>query len=370
MVLLGPTLMAGPLDKSAIRGIYVSDETMHQHHHVLLEPMLTRAKEVGINLLVVDLNRVSPLYAKNLELLKGFGIPFIVRIAIFPGGAQPNAIRGEGAHWHKKINLVDEAARLGAGQIQLDYIRYAASQVPSPHNVEDVLEVVRAFKERALLHALPLQAAVFGVTSFKPVTSIGQNLPLFAEVVDAICPMVYPSHYEPYVEHSKHPYQTIATSLAALREQFGNQALKFKLVPYIEAYNYRYYLGSEQRRKYIAAEIQATQDQNSDGFIVWSANNRYSYLFDVLAKSDRYFSEENKKIVMVREDKPGEKKIAAEERAATPDTDLLPTAATVQPAEVIPAPTPEVAQPAEVIPAPIPEVAPPSSPSSSSSPSS
>jgi hypothetical protein len=151
-----------------------------------------------------------------------------------------------------------------------------------------VLSVIQAFKDRAREVQMPLQIAVFGITSFKPVNTIGQNLPLFSTAVDTICPMVYPSHYEPFVPHSQQPYKTIADSLAALKQQFDNK-MTFRLLPYIETFNYRYPLGTEQRKKYIAAEIQATIDQGAQGFIAWSANNLYSHLFAVLGNEAQYF---------------------------------------------------------------------------------
>ena len=135
---------------------------------------------------------------------------------------------------------------------------------------------------------MQLQIAVFGVSTFKPVDTIGQNLPLFAEAVEVVCPMLYPSHYEPFVPHSEKPYKTVADSLVALKNQFNNQP-PFKILPYIETFNYRYPLSGEQRKKYIAAEIQATLDHRTDGFIAWSANNLYHYLFTVLAQEKEYF---------------------------------------------------------------------------------
>jgi hypothetical protein len=271
---------------STIRGLYVSDETMYRS--AKLKDIVSQAKAVGINLFVVDLYRTSPLYEKNLQVIKDSGTNFIVRVVVFPGGALGDQVRNSGS-WAKKLDLVDTAHRLGAQQVQLDYIRYSSKQAPSKQNAEDILTVIKAFKERTNAFGLPLQIAVFGISSFKPVETIGQNLPLFASSVDVMCPMLYPSHFEPYVPHSQQPYKTVFDSLGALKNQFNNQP-QFKILPYIETFNYRYPLSPEQRRKYIAAQIQAALHQGSEGFIAWSANNIYHHLFAVLQNEQSYFS--------------------------------------------------------------------------------
>jgi hypothetical protein len=45
---------------------------------------------------------------------------------------------------------------------------------------------------------------------------------LLAPYIDAVCPMVYPSHYKPYQERSQLPYETVFDSLTALERQLGS----------------------------------------------------------------------------------------------------------------------------------------------------
>lgn len=263
---------------ASIKGIYISDSTMNQP--IKLKEIIEKSKEVGINLFVVDLYKASQTYEKNLSLIKDAGIIFVVRIVVFPDGAKPDQIT-QNQNWQEKLDFVDKAYSLGASGIQLDYIRYSSKQKPSEKNAHDVHSVIKSFKVRANEWQIPLQIAVFGDASFKPILTVGQNLVIFANDVDVICPMLYPSHFEPYIKHSKQPYETVFSSISALKTQFNN-SYKFKILPYIEVYNYRYPLLAEERKKYIAAEIQATIDHDAEGFIAWSANNKYQYLFDVL----------------------------------------------------------------------------------------
>jgi hypothetical protein len=93
--------------------------------------------------------------------------------------------------------------------------------------------------------------------------------------------MVYPSHYEPYLEHATKPYEIIYDSLQALKAQFDNKP-PVKLYAYIELSNYRYPLSGEKRLAYIAAQIKAVKDAGIDGWYAWSAHNQYDYLFRLL----------------------------------------------------------------------------------------
>jgi hypothetical protein len=112
---------------------------------------------------------------------------------------------------------------------------------------------------------------------------IGQDVKVFADTVDALCPMVYPSHYEPYQKYAKMPYYIVFKSLNALRNQFlGN--IPVRVYPFIEVYNYRYPLSQAEKLQYIYREIRAVEDTKMDGWYVWNIHNRYEDLFTVLEK--------------------------------------------------------------------------------------
>ena len=129
---------------------------------------------------------------------------------------------------------------------------------------------------------VPLQVDVFGISSYGESKYIGQNIKLIGQTVDVLCPMVYPSHYEPYKLHAVTPYETVYNSLKAIHGQYNNQQLPFKLVPYIELSNYRYKLSHAKKMDYIYSQIQAAENANADGWYVWSARNMYDNLFYIL----------------------------------------------------------------------------------------
>lgn len=213
---------------------------------------------------------------------------------IFPHGGSPSQVKSQ-SYWETKYRLVDAAIRFGADEIQLDYIRYT-TKVPASHqNAKDILAVIDWFKEKISKHNIPLQIDVFGEVSFKPSMRIGQDLQVFAHSVDAVCPMVYPSHYHPYQYHSDRPYQTIDKSLKALKGQF-NGNLPFKLIPYIEASNFRYRKSFNQQVIYIQSQIRAVENNHADGWYVWSPNNHYNALFNALKSPSDEAAIENENV--------------------------------------------------------------------------
>jgi hypothetical protein len=199
---------------------------------------------------------------------------------MFPGGARGEQMTNPKI-WQKNYALIKQVANMGADEIQLDYIRYHVGKRPSTQNARDVQRVIAWYKERVTQLGLPMQIDVFGVAAHRPSRSIGQNLPLFAPHVDVVCPMLYPSHYEPYRHHAKRPYQTVHHSLEKLKQQFrGN--IPFRVITYIELSNYRYPMNFSQRLNYIEAQLQAVKDHALQGWYAWSARNQYNALFHLL----------------------------------------------------------------------------------------
>jgi hypothetical protein len=255
---------------------------------------------VGITTFVVDLEIPSKLYAQNIKLLKENDINYVARIIVFPSGGTPEKIKSQ-AYWEKRYKLIQAAVSYGAQQIQLDYIRYSTKQHASSDNAKDIVKVVQFYKDKLTPQGIPLQADVFGISSYGESKHIGQNLRMMASTVDALCPMVYPSHFEPYRIHAVSPYQTIYLSLRALRSQFDYK-MPVKLYAYIEISNYRYPLPGNQRHAYILAEMKAANDAGADGYYVWSAHNKYDYLFTLLSELQKQSPEAQQKTLQTAVD--------------------------------------------------------------------
>lgn len=261
-----------------IRGIYVTQWNFE--NTAFLRYLIGRAKAAKIDTFVVDLELPSKKYEANIELLHDNGIKYIARIIMFNNGGTAAVIKDPAA-WQKKYTLVQQAVSWGAKEIQLDYIRYNTKTKPSEQNAQDIHTIIRWYKDKLAQQKIPLQIDVFGVTSFGESKYIGQNIKLFSQAVDAICPMVYPSHYVPFAEHFKKPYETVYDSLSRIKKQFGNEA-PMKVYAYIELSNYHYPMSHEDTLKYINAQLKAVEAAGADGWYAWSPHNRYDNLFNLL----------------------------------------------------------------------------------------
>lgn len=260
------------------RGIYVTQWNFE--NTTFLNYLIKHAKASGINTFIVDLQRPSKKYQQNIVLLKQNNINYVARIIMFPDGAPPYAIN-DPSFWQRRYELVDVAVRWGANQIQLDYIRYTSKQMASKDNAKNVHRVIQWYKNKLATQSVPLQIDVFGIAAFGESSHIGQNIQLFSQTVDTICPMVYPSHYEPFPYHFKHPYETVYGSLRSIQQQFNNK-MPVKLIPYIELSNYHYPMSHDKTLAYIKAQLKAVKEAGADGWYAWSPHNRYDNLFYIL----------------------------------------------------------------------------------------
>lgn len=274
----------------SIKGIYISQTTLENTK--FFKYLIENAKATGINTFVVDLDIPSKLYQKNISLLKDNNIAYIARIVMFPGGGTPQQIESE-ERWKRKYKLVAAAVEYGAQSVQLDYIRYNTRSGSSPEHAKNIDKIVRWYRDQLAQLKVPLEIDVFGIASFGEETHIGQSIALLSQSVDAICPMVYPSHYTPFSEHFKTPYETVYNSLTSIQDQYDKKS-DAKLIPYIELSNYHYPLSHVKKIAYIQAQLKAVKDAQADGWYAWSANNYYDVLFEVLkSEPDKQSSTHN-----------------------------------------------------------------------------
>ena len=271
-------IFSPPLTLAWVRGIYVTQPTLESTKTITY--LIKNAKELGIDTFVIDFYTMRKQYRQNIALVKQNHIRYVARIVMFPYGALTEQVQSQ-AYLQKRYHQIMQAASLGADEIQLDYIRYRKSRRASEQNAKDIYQVIKQVKELLNGKGIKLQIDIFGVASGKPSVHIGQNVQLFAPLLNAICPMVYPSHYEPFRYHATRPYQTVYDSVIALRRQLKDFP-DVKIYAYIELYNYRYPLSRPAKVNYILEEMKAVRDAQADGWYAWSAKNKYAILFSIL----------------------------------------------------------------------------------------
>lgn len=132
--------------------------------------------------------------------------------------------------WEYPIALAKEAAELGFEEIQFDYVRFPSSEGRTrtiAYGFESAskskADTICAFLEKVMAemeeYHIPISADVFGITTKRDgdFENIGQDFARIADIVDVVCPMVYPSHYGygeyKYARPDKNPYGIIYASL-------------------------------------------------------------------------------------------------------------------------------------------------------------
>lgn len=262
-----------------VRGIYVQQLTAQNPRR--LQYLIDKALKTGLNTFVVDVWGRSARYAEGVKAIQAAGLSYVPRVTIFPDGATPEQVDDPGL-LEKRWRLIDYALSLGAKDVQLDYIRFSSRNSASPDNAGKILQVLRFFRKRLEERGARLQIDVFGEVSYGPSIRIGQDMRRFAPELDAVCPMLYPSHFEPYLETAKTPYETVHGALTALAGQ--TEANPLPVYAYIEHFNYRYPMTDPERAKYLESQLQAVLDSGAQGFYVWSAGNYYDILFNLLGQ--------------------------------------------------------------------------------------
>ena len=218
------------------KGIYLTQYMLEKQEK--LDYLLKEAKATGINTFIVDHEYYSSHFAPAIAKIKAAGIKVVTRIVVFNDGGNKEQIHSQ-AHWEERYKLIDDAIKAGVNVVQLDYIRYSSKAPADPQHAKDVYQIIKWFKTKINAEHVPMEIDIFGEVSYYPSMHIGQDIKMFADSVDGVNPMVYPSHFWPYQKYSAIPYETINKSLNALSSQFNNNA-PFKVHAFIEAANYHY----------------------------------------------------------------------------------------------------------------------------------
>jgi hypothetical protein len=190
-------------------------------------------------------------------------------------------------NWDYNVDLAIDAAKRGFREIQWDYVRFPSEGRSRPmrfpkkdarSEARVIGDFLRYAREKLRPYDVQVSADVFGLTTSAAPDydlGIGQKLALMTPHLDAICPMVYPSHYhrgEYGIPHpNASPYRTV---LRALRD--GNERLKgspCKIRPWLQDFSLG---GVRYGPRQVRAQIQAARDNGIHEYLLWNAANRYS----------------------------------------------------------------------------------------------
>jgi hypothetical protein len=180
--------------------------------------------------------------------------------------------------WTYNLDLAVEACELGFDEIQLDYVRFPSGEAVKisgqlDMSQEERVGAVAAYiaAARSLLHPLgcSVSADIFAiVVSASNDQGIGQRPEELSAQLDALSPMVYPSHYSDgwlgYADPNEHPYDVTADALddSLRRIEPGRQ-----LRPWLQSF---WWTPQQIRRS-----IQAAEDRGV-GWMLWNIESDYS----------------------------------------------------------------------------------------------
>ena len=184
--------------------------------------------------------------------------------------------------WKYIVDIGAAAARSGFDEIQFDYVRFPSdgdlSQIVYPGKTKTPPGwVIAQFLQYASKRLKPLGVRVtvdvFGLSATRDL-GIGQVPRRIGRYVDAIYPMVYPSHYNAgeydLPNPNDYPGETVASSLRHFRREL--QGSKAQLVPWLQDFT----LGREYTLTDVQAQITAAIAAQSAGFLLWNPTGVYT----------------------------------------------------------------------------------------------
>jgi hypothetical protein len=188
--------------------------------------------------------------------------------------------------WAANIDLAVELVGRGFDEIQFDYVRFPTDGDPEAMDfgrevTESVqVETIAGFLDEARANVAAggakVGADVFGFTLLLDDIGIGQNIGRIAEIVDYVCPMVYPSHFPNGSiavdgQPNDFPYQTIEISLGAGEERVAG--LRGKLRPWLQDFSLPGM--SDYGAAQVRAQIDAAEANGAAGWMIWNAASVY-----------------------------------------------------------------------------------------------
>ena len=187
--------------------------------------------------------------------------------------------------WDYNIALAKELIALGFDEIQFDYVRFPSdgklSRVKYPKVLEnkDRLQVIGAFLEKANTELKPLGAAIsvdlFGFVAWMTYDfGVGQRIEEIAPHVDAICPMLYPSHFPKQFmgkdDPAKYPHEIMEESMKRLKKRTN-----VDIRAWVQGF---WYQPAE-----IINEIKGIEAAGYKSFLIWSPSSQYEVTYAALA---------------------------------------------------------------------------------------
>ena len=202
--------------------------------------------------------------------------------------------------WDYLCTLAECASRDGFDEIQFDYVRFPIgndanaadygvdmSTYPREAGLTDFFDYAsKRLHEKQIIFGADLFGTIIGSDVDRDRT--GQNYLSIAEHTDAICPMIYPSHYANGTfgmnVPDQYPYETIGNALQLSKEALGEtDSPKGVVRPWLQCFNAIWVDGHiTYGSKEVHDQIQAVYDAGYEEWFLWHASNHYEQVKSAL----------------------------------------------------------------------------------------
>jgi hypothetical protein len=184
--------------------------------------------------------------------------------------------------WDYNVAIGRAAARAGFDEIQFDYVRFPSdgpienAVFPGARGQDPGWTIARFLHyaaKRLRAEGVRVSADVFGLSAARDL-GVAQVPQRIAKFVDAVYPMVYPSHYNEgeygLVSPVSLPGATVARSLADFRRRLrGSDAA---LIPWLEDFSFT----GDVAPEHVRAQITAARRQGTRGYLLWNPLGEYT----------------------------------------------------------------------------------------------
>lgn len=321
-----------------VKGVYL---TIYSASGSRLDSLIEMAKRTDINTFVIDVkddnghmlfytkaaekyapkaNELTPI--KDIEAfmkkLKDNNIYTIARIVTFKdpiyteqyperaildkrtgkAHVQKDGLRWASPHdrqlWEYDVAVAKEAARVGFNEIQFDYVRFPDSgggkldqyldyrNTNGESKPETIQNFLKYAYEELSKEKVYIGADIYGlVASVTDDMGLGQYWEAISNVVDYVCPMMYPSHYANHTYQlpipDAYPYETIYHSARDAVMRNKNIPTPAIIRPWIQDFTATWVKGHiKYGEEEVRAQIKALEDNGIDEFMLWNPGNRYT----------------------------------------------------------------------------------------------
>ncbi len=184
--------------------------------------------------------------------------------------------------WKYNVDVAAAAARAGFDEIQFDYVRFPSDgdlsiiRYPGKH-AQSMSATVPAYLRYAVSRLHPLgarvSADVFGLSATRDL-GIGQRPRALVGTLDAIYPMVYPSHFNSGEYNLDDPNAAPGTTVAYSLRDFRRATRHGRalVVPWLQDFS----LGRTYELEDVQAQISAARAALSSGFMLWNPVGLYT----------------------------------------------------------------------------------------------